>query len=52
MTKEYNKLKELCKKEGCFCPPEHIVYLEEANTNLYLRIWFALNHKKYLRGKK
>ena len=42
MTKEYEKLKALCEIEGCACPEEHIVMREQANTPMWLRIWFRI----------
>ena len=40
MIDDYKELKELCKKEGCYCPPEHVMRLKIANTSLWLRLYF------------
>ena len=39
-NKQYTKLKEECKKQGCFCPVDYICSSEIANTPLWLRIYF------------
>jgi len=43
--KLYEKLKELCKKAGCFIPEKHIVLHKEADTPLYLRYWLGLKYR-------
>lgn len=38
---KYEKLKTLCEKEGCRCPPKHDVVLGIANTLEWKRVFFA-----------
>jgi len=40
MSKEYDEFKKLCDEEGCYCPAEHILRLEIANTMPAVRLWF------------
>ncbi len=40
--KNYEKLKKQCKKIGCFCPPEYEVRAKEANSSVWLRLWFKI----------
>jgi hypothetical protein len=42
----YEKLQLECERVGCSCPKEHEVLLAEANTPLYLRIWFRQQKRK------
>jgi len=39
MKKEYNLCEEVCKKEGCYCPPSHEFHSTIANTPLWLRAY-------------
>ena len=34
------RFKELCKKEGCYCPDFYKVMRDVANTPTYLRVYF------------
>ena len=36
----YKELKELCNKEGCFCPQEFIIRKILANTPEWIRIYY------------
>jgi len=40
MTKEYDEFKKLCDEKGCYCPEEHVLCLELANTPQWVRLWF------------
>ena len=40
----YEDFKELCKKEGTWCPEEHLIHKEVANTDVWLRLWFKYNY--------
>lgn len=58
MKKEYNLCKEICKKQGCYCPPSHEFYSIIANTPLWLRAYLkktgyyqALDEHHILYGK-
>lgn len=37
----YERLQELCKKEGCWLPEKHICLIEIARTQPWLRLAFT-----------
>jgi hypothetical protein len=46
MKIDYEKLIEICKKEGCYCPKEYEVRISEAKTPMWLRLWFGIRYMR------
>jgi len=45
-NKIIKQVKQICKKKGCYCPPDHKIFINIANTPLYLREYFKLKGKE------